>query len=127
MQNPGVNDRLYAEVDSVLGGRKLRLDDVKALAYTGRVFKEALRLYPSAWGLSRSTLEPVEIGGVVLRRNSTVLVSPWTLGRDPRWYPDPLRFDPDRYLRENARATYRITRTSPWVEAREPAWAATSR
>ena len=103
MRNPAVQERLYAEVDAVLGRRQLRLDDVKALAYTGRVFKEALRLYPSAWGLSRATLEPVEIAGVVLPRNSTVLVSPWTLGRDPRWYPDPLRFDPDRYLRENAR------------------------
>ena len=103
LQNPAVQDRLYAEVDAVLGRRRLRLDDVKALAYTGRVFKEALRLYPSAWGLSRATLEKVEIAGHVLPRNSTVLVSPWTLGRDPRWYPDPLRFDPDRYLRENAR------------------------
>lgn len=103
MRNPTVQDRLYAEVDDVLGRRQLRLDDVKALAYTGRVFKEALRLYPSAWGLSRSTIEAVEIAGHVLPRNSTVLVSPWTLGRDPRWYPDPLRFDPDRYLRENAR------------------------
>ena len=103
MRNPAVQDRLYAEVDAVLGRRRLRLDDVKALAYTGRVFKEALRLYPSAWGLSRSTLEPVEIAGHVLPRNSTVLVSPWTLGRDRRWYPDPLCFDPDRYLRDNAR------------------------
>lgn len=103
MQNPAVADKLYAEVDAVLGQRPLRLDDMKVLDYTGRVFKEALRLYPSAWGLSRSTLEPVEIAGVVLPRNSTVLVSPWTLGRDPRWYPDPLRFDPDRYLRDNAR------------------------
>ena len=103
MQNPAVEDRLYAEVDGVLGGRTLRLDDMKALDYTGRVFKESLRLYPSAWGLSRSTLEPVEIAGHVLPRHSTVLVSPWTLGRDARWYPDPLRFDPDRYLRDNAR------------------------
>ena len=103
MQNPAVEARLYAEVDAVLGRRRLRLDDMKALEFTGRVFKEALRLYPSAWGLSRSTLEPVEIAGHVLPRNSTVLVSPWTLGRDPRWYPDPLRFDPDRYLRDKAR------------------------
>ncbi|MYD09989.1 MAG: cytochrome P450 [Chloroflexi bacterium] len=103
MQNPAVEDKLYAEVDAALGGRRLRLADIHALDYTGRVFKEALRLYPSAWGLSRSTLESVEIGGVVLPRNSTVLVSPWTLGRDPRWYPNPLRFDPDRYLRDNAR------------------------
>ena len=103
MQNPAVEDKLYAEVEAALGDRRLQLDDIKSLNYTGRVFKEALRLYPSAWGLSRSTLEPVEIGGVVLPRNSTVLVSPWTLGRDPRWYPNPLRFDPDRYLRDNAR------------------------
>ena len=104
MQNPAVSERLYSEVDAVLDGRRLHLADVKALEYSTRVVKEALRLYPSAWGLSRSTLEPVEIAGTALARYSTVLVSPWTLGRDPRWFPDPLRFDPDRHTKENARA-----------------------
>ena len=103
-QNPAVSDQLYSEVDTVLGGRRLRLADVKALDYTMRAVKEALRLYPSAWGLSRSTLEPIEIAGTTLARHSTVLVSPWTLGRDPRWFPDPLRFDPDRHTRANARS-----------------------
>ncbi len=103
LQNPAVADRLYAEVDTVLGGGQLRLADVKSLAYTERVVKETLRLYPSAWGFSRSTLEPVEIAGTTLPRNSMVLVSPWTLGRDPRWYPDPERFEPDRHLPEHVR------------------------
>ncbi len=104
MRNPRVAETLYAEVDTALGGRRLRLADVKSLDYSMRAVKEALRLYPSAWGLSRSTLEPVEIAGRVLPRHSTVLVSPWTLARDPRWFPQPLRFDPDRFLPENARA-----------------------
>ena len=102
MRNPRVMDRVYAEVDEVIGTRALALADLPALKYSERVVKEALRLYPSAWGLSRSTLEAVEIGGTVLPRNSMVLVSPWTLGRDPRWFPDPLRFEPDRHLQENA-------------------------
>lgn len=102
MQNPAVADRVYAEVDEIIGTRALTLADLPAFDYTERVVKEALRLYPSAWGLSRSTLEPLEIAGARLKRNSMVLVSPWTLGRDPRWFPDPLRFDPDRHLPENA-------------------------
>ncbi len=102
MQNPAVMDRVYAEVDETIGSRAMTLEDLPAFDYTERVVKEALRLYPSAWGLSRSTLEPVEIAGVTLMRNSMVLVSPWTLGRDPRFFPDPLRFDPDRHLKENA-------------------------
>ena len=102
MQNPAVMDRVYAEVDETIGSRALTLADLPAFDYTERAIKEALRLYPSAWGLSRSTLEPVEIAGVTLKRNSMVLVSPWTLGRDPRWFPDPLRFDPDRHLPQNA-------------------------
>ena len=102
MQNPAVMDRVYAEVDEVVGTRAPALADLPSLSYTERAVKEALRLYPSAWGLSRSTLERVEIGGALLARNSMVLVSPWTLGRDARWFDDPLRFDPDRYLRENA-------------------------
>ena len=102
MQNPDVADRLYAEVEDVVGDRPLCLGDLKTLKYSERVTKEALRLYPSAWGFSRSTLEPVEIGGTVLSRNSMVMVSPWTLGRDPRWFPHPNKFDPDRFLPENA-------------------------
>ena len=102
MQNPPVMKRVYAEVDETVGARALTLADLPALSYSERVVKEALRLYPSAWGLSRSTLENVEIGGVVLARNSMVLVSPWTLGRDERWFPDPLRFDPDRHLPQYA-------------------------
>ena len=102
MQNPAVGDRVYAEVDETIGRRCLSLADLPALSVTERAVKEALRLYPSAWGLSRSTLEAVEIGGHVLPRNSMVLVSPWTLGRDRRFFPDPLRFDPDRHLPERA-------------------------
>ena len=113
-QNPAVEEMLCAEVDAVLGGRRLRLSDVKSLDYTMRVVKEALRLYPSAWGLSRSTLEPVEIAGTTLARHSTVLVSPWTLGRDPRWFPDPLRFDPDRHTRANARSIPHYAYIPPW-------------
>ena len=82
----------------------LCLADLKSLKYSERVTKEALRLYPSAWGFSRSTLEPVDIGGTVLSRNSMVMVSPWTLGRDPRWFPHPNKFDPDRFLPENAKS-----------------------
>ena len=104
MQNPDVADRLYAEVEDVLGHRPLCLADLKSLKYSERVTKEALRLYPSAWGFSRSTLEPVQIGGTVLSRNSMVMVSPWTLGRDPRWFPHPNQFDPDRFLPENAKS-----------------------
>lgn len=104
MQNPAVREKVYAEVDDAIGRRPLRLADLPSLSYSERVVKEALRLYPSAWGLSRSTLERVEIGGAVLPRNSMVLVSPWTLGRDPRFFPDPLRFEPDRHKPENAAA-----------------------
>ena len=102
MQNPPVADRVYAEVTESIGTRALTLADLPKLKYAERVVKEALRLYPSAWGLSRSTLEPVDIAGATLPRNSMVLVSPWTLGRDARWFPDPLQFDPDRHLPERA-------------------------
>lgn len=104
IQNPAVADRVYTEVDESIGTRAPDIADLPALSYTERAVKEALRLYPSAWGLSRSTLEAVEIGGTVLPRNSMVLVSPWTLGRDRRFFPDPLRFDPDRHLPEKAAA-----------------------
>jgi cytochrome P450 len=61
------------------------------------VLTEAMRLYPPAYVLGRLALKDVTIRGYRVPAGSTVLVSPYVVHHDPRWYPDPFRFDPTRW------------------------------
>lgn len=65
-----------------------------------QVLKESLRIYPPAYGVARTAARDTAIGGFPIKKNDTVLISEWVMHRDPRWFPDPLRFDPDRFLPE---------------------------
>ena len=100
-RNPEAEARLHAELDAVLGpGREPTPEDVPALAYTEMVVAETMRLYPPAWALGRLSLEEHEVGGYRIPRGSLVLVSQYVTHRDPRFFPDPERFDPGRWTPE---------------------------
>lgn len=96
-RHPAVRDRLEAELAQVLDGRAPAAADVGDLAVTTRVLKEAMRLYPPAYAFARHATRPVTIGGVPVRRGTTVVVSQWVTHRDPRWFDGPDVFDPDRW------------------------------
>ncbi len=95
-QHPDVERRFHAEVDAVLGGRPARFEDLPDLVYTHQIVNEIVRRTPPLI-LMRRAREDVELGGVIIRAGSEVAVSQHTLHRDPRWFPDPDRFDPDRW------------------------------
>ncbi|WP_103349220.1 cytochrome P450 [Amycolatopsis sp. CA-128772] len=95
-QHREVERRFHAEVDAVLGGRPARFEDLPDLVYTHQIVNEIVRRTPPLI-LMRRAREDVELGGVVLRAGSEVAVSQHTLHRDPRWFPEPDRFDPDRW------------------------------
>ena len=97
--HPGDVARIEDEVDA-LGGRPLGVDDLPRLLHTERVVKEALRIYPPAYSFGREALEDDEILGWAVPAGTTLFVFPWVLHRDPRFFPDPLRFDPDRWTEE---------------------------
>lgn len=86
------------EVDSVLQGRVPQAADLESLPLTRRVVSETLRLYPASWLLGRRALQDIEIAGVPIPARAQVLLNFYALHRDPRAYPDPDRFDPDRWL-----------------------------
>jgi cytochrome P450 len=65
-----------------------------------QVMKESMRLYPPAFLIARSALRDTSIGGFTVRRDELVFIAPWLLHRDARYFRDPLRFDPDRFLPE---------------------------
>jgi cytochrome P450 len=93
-----VQERLRKEVESVLGGRAATLEDLPRLTFADTVVKESLRLCPPTAALfTRQALAEVEIGGYRLARGSLVSMSPYVTQRDLRWFPEPERFDPDRF------------------------------
>jgi cytochrome P450 len=96
---PEVEQRLRQELRDVLQGRPPTAADVPRLPYTDRVFSEAIRLYPPAWVFTRLAMEDDLLpSGVPVPAGSEVWVSPWAMQRNPQYYPDPERFDPDRFL-----------------------------
>jgi cytochrome P450 len=94
---PEAEKRLFAEVDEVLGGRPPEISDIPNLPYTDWILKEALRLYPPAWCLTRVALHGCEIGGYVIPAGASLSVSQWVMHRDPRYFDDPDTFTPQRW------------------------------
>ncbi|MGP3921432.1 cytochrome P450 [Nonomuraea sp. 10N515B] len=93
-RHPEVEHRLHAELDTVLAGRPAEMSDVARLPYTAQVLTEANRLY-SALLLMRATVTPTTLGGARLPPGTDILISPYVIHRDPRFFDD--RFDPGRW------------------------------
>ncbi len=133
-QNPEVEARLHAELNAVLGSpasqdsgcsvsglcdegshrasetRRLpTLADYPALRYTEQVFAESMRLYPPAWAMGRMSTQPVTLGPYRIPPGAHFFFSQYIMGRDPQYFPDPLRFDPDRFSPENKAARPKFT------------------
>ena len=88
----------------MLAGGEATAADYPRLRYTEMVLAESMRLYPPAWGMGRLALHDFELGPYRLPAGTTVAMSQYILHRDPRYFPDPQRFDPERFSAE-AKAT----------------------
>jgi cytochrome P450 len=96
-QNAEAERALHQEVDSVLGGRRPSFEAMSQLPYTRMIFSEAMRLYPPVWIVGRRSSEDFKLGDYVISAGAHVYVSQWVVHRDPRYYPDPERFDLSRW------------------------------
>jgi len=96
-QHPEVEKNLHAELDAVLQGRLPTFEDIPRLVYTEMIVSESIRLYPPAWAIGRKALSEQRIGQFVVPANAIVLLSPFVTHRDARFFPDPERFDPERW------------------------------
>ncbi len=99
-QNPAEERRLHKELDQVLAGRTPTLDDLPNLPYTRMVLSEAMRLYPPAYAIGRQVVEPYPVRDYVIEPGATVFVSQYVMHRDPRYWFDFERFDPNRWTPE---------------------------
>jgi cytochrome P450 len=100
-----IRERLAHELNDVLGDRLPTIADVPRLRYTKMVWEESLRLYPPAWSLHTRVAQAEDQlpSGARLPSGAWIFVSPWNLHHNPRWFPDPNRFDPERFSEEVTR------------------------
>jgi len=107
-QHPEVGMQVRQEISSVLEGRAPVLADLPRLALTRRVIDETLRLYPPVAAISREAYAADEINGYAIPAGSGVMMSPYVTHRNPAFWPDPERFDPDRFTPEHSAARPRF-------------------
>jgi cytochrome P450 len=101
-RDPHVWDRLHAEAVDVLGDGPPDEAGLRRLTYTTAVVQEAMRLYPPVWILPRLAQGDDEVAGYRVPAGADVVVCPYTLHRHPALWTDPERFDPDRFLGDQA-------------------------
>jgi cytochrome P450 len=96
-QSPDVEARLHEEVDRVLGGRLPALADVPNLPFTEQVVTEAMRLYPPAWIIGRRAIGEYPVRDYVIPARGIVVMSPYLIQRDARFFDQPDQFRPERW------------------------------
>ncbi|MCB9596103.1 MAG: cytochrome P450 [Sandaracinaceae bacterium] len=103
-REPEVAAKLHAELDRVLMGRSPTADDYHALDYTRAFIKETLRRWPPAFTFLRTCVADTQIGDFQIEKGMDVSLVPYATHRDPRFFEDPERFDPERFLGERGDA-----------------------
>lgn len=93
-QHPDIETRLVSEAAALTDVGEAE----KQLPLHYRVVHESMRLYPPVWGMGREVIEPFELGGYSLKKGTQVYLVQWVTHRDPKYFADPERFDPDRWL-----------------------------
>jgi len=98
--NPEVEEKFRAELHQVLGGRLPTYDDLPNLPYTMKVIKETMRVFPPNPIIGRQALQDDVIGGYFIPKGSILTVSPYNAHHNPEFWPEPRRFDPERFTPE---------------------------
>ena len=99
-QHPAVEDRMRAELETVLNGRPPSFSDLPKLVYMQQVVNEILRLYPAAYLFAREAIVDDVLDGYPIPANTLIFISPYVGHRLPEYWPDPEGFDPVRFTPE---------------------------
>lgn len=102
LKHPEILDRLTDEIDAAVGDRAVSYDDLEKIPYLEQVVKEALRLHPPVAAFSRTPIEEFEIDQYHFRPKDTIIMSTNTLHHQEEYYPEPNRFNPDRFASDQA-------------------------
>jgi cytochrome P450 len=100
--HPQAQARVRQEIRHVFGGRRPAIQDLPALTFTRAVLDEALRLFPPVWAIARETIADCNVGELACPAGSEVIILPWVMQRDPRYFDQPELFRPERWLTKSA-------------------------
>lgn len=103
-QHPQVEAKLVEELHDILGDREPMSEDLSRLRYTEMVLKESMRLYPAVWGIGRKAIADCEIGGYRVTEGTNIFIFQSLTHRDPRFFPNPDAFDPERWREDPIRS-----------------------
>jgi cytochrome P450 len=107
-RHPAEEQALVDEFNRVLGGRLPRTAELPQLTRASMVLAEVMRLYPPVWTLGRKAVRAIPVGRFSLGAGALLVLSPYVSHRDPRFFPDPERFDPNRWTDEQKAARPRF-------------------
>ena len=103
-RHPTVTARLQADIDRVSSNGHLTLAHLKELPYLDQVIKEGMRILPSVWVFMKEPTQDVVVRGVRIPKGCQIMISPFVTHHDPRWFPSPETFDPDRFSPERVKS-----------------------
>jgi cytochrome P450 len=103
-RNRDARERMLAEIDDVLAGRRPAAADLSRLPWTTACVQESQRYYSAVWMMAREAIEDDVIDGHHIRKGTTVLIPIHHIHHDPRWWPDPEAFDPNRFVGDAAKS-----------------------
>jgi cytochrome P450 len=96
-QQPEIMRRMREEIDAICGDGPVAFEHTKKLVFVRNVFRETLRLYPPITFIPRVAAEATVIAGRKVKRGAMIMIAPWTIHRNPVFWQNPDRFDPDRF------------------------------
>ncbi|GMT35118.1 hypothetical protein PFISCL1PPCAC_26415, partial [Pristionchus fissidentatus] len=100
---PHYQQQMYEEIHDIFGDsdRDCDNEDLKAMEFTERFIKETMRMYPPVPTVERELQNDFQMGKYLLPKGSEVFICPYIVHHNPEIYPNPSKFDPDRFLPEN--------------------------
>ncbi|XP_056662441.1 cytochrome P450 3A4-like [Monodelphis domestica] len=100
--NPEIQEKLHKEIDAVLPNKEaVTYDALVQMEYLDMVINENLRLFPIAGRVERVAKKTVELNGLTIPKGTVVMTPPYVLHRDPEYWPEPEKFHPERFSKEN--------------------------
>jgi cytochrome P450 len=97
-QNPEIQNKIHEELDLVLQGNPVTSETAKELKYLSACIDESLRLHPAAAFIAREAKQDLEYKGYTIQKGTMMVAHLWHLHRNPLYYKNPMKFDPERFL-----------------------------
>ncbi|XP_059172333.1 cytochrome P450 3A24-like [Physella acuta] len=100
-KHPAIQEKMCEEIERVVQGETPKYEELQQLTYVEQVINESLRLYPPASIVTRQAAETKTYGNITIPKGAGVMIPIFAVLKDPKHYPDPEKFDPDRFSEEN--------------------------